>query len=136
MLIDEQFVDCVLGSGLSSLNMWLVSDVNDLRTNPSISVANLYLCICARSTASTRWFKYDRDDLCVNKSQFVPVIFEPPCNSKPFCQTENTDVDEYDTCFTNPFALRCCRVVFHSFRGQEIRDLRLWLCGVLLVCRL
>jgi hypothetical protein len=23
----------------------------------------------------TRWFKYDRDDLCVNKSQFVPVIF-------------------------------------------------------------
>ena len=27
----------------------------------------------------TRWFKYDRDDLRVNKSQFVPVIFEPPC---------------------------------------------------------
>jgi hypothetical protein len=27
----------------------------------------------------TRWFKYDRDDLCVNKSQFVPVIFEAPC---------------------------------------------------------
>jgi hypothetical protein len=26
----------------------------------------------------TRWFKYDRDYLCVNKSQFVPVIFEPP----------------------------------------------------------
>jgi hypothetical protein len=26
-----------------------------------------------------RWFKYDRDSLCVNKSQFVPVIFEPPC---------------------------------------------------------
>jgi hypothetical protein len=29
---------------------------------------------------STRWFKYDRDCLCVNKPQFVPVIFEPPCN--------------------------------------------------------
>jgi hypothetical protein len=29
----------------------------------------------------TRWFKYDRDDFCVNKSQFVPVIFEPPCTS-------------------------------------------------------
>jgi hypothetical protein len=28
---------------------------------------------------STRWFKYDRDDLCVKKSQFVSVIFEPPC---------------------------------------------------------
>jgi hypothetical protein len=27
----------------------------------------------------TRWFKYDRYDLCVNKSQFVLVIFEPPC---------------------------------------------------------
>jgi hypothetical protein len=25
--------------------------------------------------------KYDRDYLCVNKSQFVPVIFEPPCTS-------------------------------------------------------
>jgi hypothetical protein len=30
----------------------------------------------------TRWFKYDRDCLCVNKSQFVPVIFEPPCSRK------------------------------------------------------
>ena len=29
----------------------------------------------------TRWFKYDRDWLCVNKSQFVPVIFKPPCTS-------------------------------------------------------
>jgi hypothetical protein len=29
----------------------------------------------------TRWFKYDRDDLCVNKSQVVLVIFEPPCIS-------------------------------------------------------
>jgi hypothetical protein len=28
---------------------------------------------------STRSFKYDRDYLCVKKSQFVPVIFEPPC---------------------------------------------------------
>jgi len=27
----------------------------------------------------TRWFKYDRDYLCVNKPQSVPVIFEPPC---------------------------------------------------------
>jgi hypothetical protein len=29
------------------------------------------------------WFKYDRDDLCVNKSQFVPVIFEPPLYLDP-----------------------------------------------------
>jgi hypothetical protein len=33
------------------------------------------------SLVYTRWFKYDRDDLCVNKSQFVPVIFEPLCTS-------------------------------------------------------
>jgi hypothetical protein len=33
------------------------------------------------SAEYTRWFKYDRDYLCVNKSQFVPVIFEPPCTS-------------------------------------------------------
>jgi hypothetical protein len=31
-----------------------------------------------RNTTITRWFKYDRDYLCINKSQFVPVIFEPP----------------------------------------------------------
>jgi hypothetical protein len=29
---------------------------------------------------NTRWFKYNRDYLCVNKSQFVPVVFETPCN--------------------------------------------------------
>jgi hypothetical protein len=34
--------------------------------------------------AVTRWIKYDRDDLCVNKSQFVPVIFEPPCTFDNF----------------------------------------------------
>jgi hypothetical protein len=33
---------------------------------------------------NTRWFKYDQDCLCVNKSQFVPVIFEPPCNNNSF----------------------------------------------------
>jgi hypothetical protein len=33
----------------------------------------------------TRWFKYDRDWLCVNKSQFVPVIFEPPCTCICMC---------------------------------------------------
>jgi hypothetical protein len=37
------------------------------------------LKIC--NETNTRWFKYDRDWLCVNKSQFVPVIFEPLCTS-------------------------------------------------------
>jgi hypothetical protein len=32
-----------------------------------------------RVAANTKWFKYDRDYLYVNKSQFVPVIFEPLC---------------------------------------------------------
>jgi hypothetical protein len=41
------------------------------------------LCIACHTHLSfcTRWFKYDRDWLCVNKSQFVLVIFEPPCTS-------------------------------------------------------
>jgi hypothetical protein len=44
-------------------------------------VSNLILVIpCIVSAVNTRWFKYYRDDLCVNKSHFVPVIFEPPCN--------------------------------------------------------
>jgi hypothetical protein len=37
-----------------------------------------YYCFL-RWNIYTRWFKYDRDYLCVNKSQFVPVISEPPC---------------------------------------------------------
>jgi hypothetical protein len=36
------------------------------------------------------WFKYDRDYLCVNKSQFVPVIFEPPC-IKMYCREGGSD---------------------------------------------
>jgi hypothetical protein len=40
---------------------------------------NSRIVIFRLSSYCTRWFKYDRDWLCVNKSQFVPVIFEPPC---------------------------------------------------------
>ena len=40
--------------------------------------------ILAASARCTRWFKYDRDCLCVNRSQFVPVIFEPPCTCLNF----------------------------------------------------
>ena len=36
---------------------------------------------------NTRWFKYDQDYLCVNKSKFVPVIFEPPCSWKRVCES-------------------------------------------------
>jgi hypothetical protein len=43
------------------------------------SAGNSVEVASVRPMRCTRWFKYDRDDLCVNKSQFVPVIFEPPC---------------------------------------------------------
>ena len=50
----------------------------------------------------TRWFKYDRDRLCVNKSQFVPVMFEPPCifnlktgTGTPFFQHTYTPTSYY-----------------------------------------
>jgi hypothetical protein len=41
----------------------------------------ILLCFQVMVYYGTRWFKCDRDDLCVNKSQFFPVIFEPPCIS-------------------------------------------------------
>ena len=36
-------------------------------------------CVYVRMYKYKFTHKYDRDYLCVNKSQFVPVIFEPPC---------------------------------------------------------
>jgi hypothetical protein len=39
----------------------------------------IYIYIYIHTHTYTRWFTYDRDYLCVHKSQFVPVIFEPPC---------------------------------------------------------
>jgi hypothetical protein len=48
---------------------------------------------------NTRWFKYDRDDVCVNKSQFVPVIFEPPCNSAPVHSIEKKYCSRKNKCF-------------------------------------
>jgi hypothetical protein len=47
-----------------------------------VSVCHVY------SFYYTRWFKYDRDYLCVNKSQFGPVIFEPRCIYTFFCEGE------------------------------------------------
>jgi hypothetical protein len=43
--------------------------------SPTVQVRNCF----EQFLTCIRWFKYDRDYLCVNKSQFVPVIFEPPC---------------------------------------------------------
>ena len=33
----------------------------------------------------TRWFKYDRDKVCLVYTQIVPVIFEPPCTLFALC---------------------------------------------------
>ena len=54
---------------------WTLQDV--LGKHPSFD-----FILESKPTTSTRWFKYDRDRWCVNKSQFVPVIFEPPCMYK------------------------------------------------------
>jgi hypothetical protein len=57
---------------------------------PSDPVKALFACIRLNLvTYYTRWFKYDRDCLCVNKSQFVPVIFEPPCIIGTFIHKPN-----------------------------------------------
>jgi hypothetical protein len=40
----------------------------------------------------TRWFKYDRDYLYINKSQFVPVIFEPPFIYLACCERINIEI--------------------------------------------
>ena len=51
-----------------------------LRCYQNIFLQLFYTFICIlENIIHTRLFKYDREDLYVNKSQFVPVIFEPPC---------------------------------------------------------
>jgi hypothetical protein len=51
-----------------------------------IIIITIIIIIIIVTNINTRWFKYDRDYLCVNKSQFVLVIFEPPCT---FLKTQN-----------------------------------------------
>jgi hypothetical protein len=61
---------------LSSIQRGIVINVH------RSSCSALSLCqvlIELKCSQHTRWFKYDRDYLCVNKAHFVPVIFESPC---------------------------------------------------------
>ena len=61
-------------------NALLVSGCRTIFCYPTCHVIlQFYPILTAYLNNITRWFKYDRDYLCVNKSQFVPVIFEPPC---------------------------------------------------------
>ena len=56
--------------------------------NKSLKFSGRNCCLeFERSPVCTRWFKYDRDYLCVNKSLFVPVIFEPPCTPKTLARS-------------------------------------------------
>jgi hypothetical protein len=77
----------------------------------------------------TRWFKYDRDYLCVNKSQFVPVIFEPPCrchfktachSAAPVCVCVCTEFwSDWQTNITKTWYEHNCRVITINTR---------WIC--------
>jgi hypothetical protein len=58
---------------------------------------------------NTSWFKYDRDWLRVNKSQFVPVIFEPPCTM--YC---NVSAQDWNLVF---------HVGRHSVEFHRLKDL-------------
>ena len=51
-------------------------------------------------TRNRRWFIYDQDELCVNKSQFVPVIFEPPCSSRK--EQINETISQSDSFWSTP----------------------------------
>jgi hypothetical protein len=63
------------------LHKWTKPSVGENRRIQNTGIKN--------TRGNTRWFKYDRDYLCVNKLQFVPGIFEPPCTSQTQTSTEN-----------------------------------------------
>jgi hypothetical protein len=63
------------------LESWGVAQGHGKITCISIRTGNFFVFENTKrdNQRYTRWSKYDRDYLCVNKSQFVPVIFEPAC---------------------------------------------------------
>jgi hypothetical protein len=62
---------------------------------------------------NTRWFKYDRDYLCVNKSQFVPVIFEPPLYHPRYAKNIRLK-NVYTTCL---------KIVYHSHDAKPAKHI-------------
>jgi len=42
-------------------------------------IINVLMVLHNADNVRTRWFKYNRDYLCVNLATSVPIIFEPPC---------------------------------------------------------
>jgi hypothetical protein len=68
-----------------NINTRACTSKSDVQVTNTLDIIYLLLQVSTVKllhSGSTRWFKYDRDYLCVNKSQFVPVIFEPPCMSE------------------------------------------------------
>jgi hypothetical protein len=82
--------------------------------------------------SNTRWFKYDRDYFYVKKSQFVPVIFEPPCTFWTAIRATALwgDKDSYillyvhqsteEECYRKPMILSLEYLVMTKFLGIAI----------------
>ena len=64
-----------------TISCWILLSMRNLSNESCRENQNTYRNHSHKHThteiLNTRWFKYDRDYLCLNKSQFVPVIFEP-----------------------------------------------------------
>ena len=110
--------------------IWLVSErpVFDYCKEADVLCALSY-CWC------TRWFKYDRDYLCVNKSQFVPVIFEPPCSYTAWIlkllpvtslTTHNSTTHKNNTLHHSEICSICSS---GAQLKSLVRGLWLWMCG-------
>jgi hypothetical protein len=81
--LSQQFVCYKCNKHLLNIfSLFLLATGNvRLRCLSSYSFSFWILVSVKKGRYNKRWFKYDRNYLCVNKSQFVPVIFEPPCIS-------------------------------------------------------
>jgi hypothetical protein len=70
-------------------------------------------------------FKYDRNDLYVNKSQFVPVIFEPPCTNLLIIRIAPFSTSAEKTSCVNSSTIIQNRAIFYgetSLPPDEIRS--------------
>jgi hypothetical protein len=83
------------------------------------------LTVCRTTDVQyTRWFKYDRDYFCVNKSQFVPVIFEPPCVfSKERANSifSMTDLGSFETSMSTYSPTRCQIPEYYHMTNSQVR---------------
>ena len=70
----------------------------------------------------TRWLKYDRDWLCVNKSQFVPIIFEPSCVISLFLSVIRAWYSSLQYQWTGLYTTPTIVILWHRLLGT-------YLCG-------